>query len=104
MRNVLLIIGVLLVMLTMVGCMPGPNTLEDTPDEGGDVAGFFMGLWHGFISPITFVVSIFSPDTTVYEVHNSGAWYDLGFLLGIGMISGGSGGGAARATQKRDVG
>ena len=45
-----------------------------------------MGLWHGFISPVTFVISIFSRNVRLYEVHNNGTWYNFGFVLGAGPL------------------
>ena len=44
-------------MLASLGCAPGPNDMERTADRDGRTAGFFMGVWHGLISPITFVIS-----------------------------------------------
>lgn len=71
-------------------CAPGPNPLAGTADGAGDVAGFWLGIWHGLISPITFIFSIFSSDVSLYEVHNSGGWYNFGFVLGAGLfLSGG---------------
>jgi hypothetical protein len=56
----------------------------------GEVAGFWLGVWHGLIAPITFIVSIFSDKVSLYEVHNSGGWYNFGFVLGAGLfLSGG---------------
>ena len=45
--------------------------------------GFWLGLWHGFICPITFLVSLFNDHVGIYEVHNDGHWYDFGFVFGI---------------------
>ncbi len=82
------------------GCLAGPNEFVNTPDSEGVTAGFWGGLWHGFISPVTFIISLFSDTIHVYEVHNAGGWYDFGFLLGASIIFGGSGGGAARRRKK----
>ena len=77
-------------MLASLGCAPGPNDMERTADRDGRTAGFFMGVWHGLISPITFVISLFSRGVRFYEVHNNGAWYNFGFVLGAGLfLSGG---------------
>ena len=84
-------------LVCVLGCAPGPNELTDSPDEDGDVAGFWLGLWHGFISPFTFVVSLFSDTVRIYEVHNSGWPYNLGYLFGIMMFFGG--GGAAGSSR-----
>lgn len=52
-------------------------------------AGFWYGLWHGAIAPISFVVGLFADGVEIYERANRGGWYDFGFLLGILCISGG---------------
>jgi hypothetical protein len=85
-----------LVLLLAVSCAPGPNTLAGSPNEEGKVAGFWQGLWHGIIAPITFIISLFNHNVLIYEVHNSGAWYNFGFLLGLSVIFGGSGRGSKR--------
>ena len=45
--------------------------------------GFLLGLWHGFIFPVAWVVSLFSSQVAVYAVPNNGGWYDFGYFLGI---------------------
>ena len=45
--------------------------------------GFLLGLWHGLISPLAWVASLFMPDVAVYAVPNNGGWYDFGYFLGI---------------------
>ena len=45
--------------------------------------GFWLGLWHGFIFPVAWVVSLFAPNVAVYAVPNNGGWYDFGYFLGI---------------------
>jgi hypothetical protein len=52
-------------------------------------AGFWYGLWHGIISIIALVVHIFNDHVMVYETHNTGGWYDFGFLLGVIFVWGG---------------
>ena len=84
----------LVLLLVAVSCAPGPNTLAKSPDEEGKVAGFWWGLWHGFIAPFTFIVSLFKQNVHIYEVHNNGNWYNFGYLLGLSIIFGGSGRGA----------
>lgn len=70
---------------------PGPNPLMNRPGAGGAVAGILLGLWHGIISPITLVLSFLSRNVQMYEVHNDGAPYNLGFFLGIAILVGGLG-------------
>jgi len=67
----------------------GPDSKFRQPDA--KPAGFWAGYWHGMISPITFVVSLFKPGVRIYETHNNGKWYDLGFLMGASAtFSGGN--------------
>jgi hypothetical protein len=88
MKTSTLLICILAVIL-LSGCLPGSNTSEDIVRTDGSLAGFWAGLWHGFISPITFVISLFTDNINFYEVHNNGGWYNFGFVLGAGIIFGG---------------
>ena len=45
--------------------------------------GFWLGLWHGFIFPVAWLVSLFAPGIAIYAVPNNGGWYDFGYFLGI---------------------
>ncbi|MHC1719191.1 MAG: hypothetical protein AB9844_00575 [Clostridiaceae bacterium] len=71
----------------------GPNSKYKLP--GSEPAGFLAGLWHGLIAPITFIISLFSPNVRIYETNNKGVLYDFGFVIGIS----GSFGGSARSTR-----
>ena len=103
MRNAARITVVLVVALILVAaaCAPGPNDLTKTAAADGKVAGFWKGLWHGLISPITFVVSILSKKVNLYEVHNSGGWYNFGFVLGAGLFLSGGILGRGKKDKKR---
>lgn len=71
-------------MFLITACTAGDASFAtETP------AGFWYGLWHGAISIITLVIHIFNESVRVYETHNSGGWYDFGFLLGVIFIWGG---------------
>jgi hypothetical protein len=65
---------------------PGPNPLINKAAERGHVATILMGIWHGIISPITLAVSFKNPNVQMYEVHNDGSQYNLGFLIGVAII------------------
>lgn len=88
----------LLVALLIAACAPGANPLAGDAVADASPAGFLLGLWHGFIIVITFVVSLFSDSVGVYEVHNTGWTYDLGYLFGLMMALGS--GGAASAKKR----
>jgi len=72
----------------------GPGSKYQVP--GARPAGFWAGFWHGLISPITFVVSLFSSNVRIYETHNRGRLYDFGFIIGV---SGAFGGGGQQASR-----
>jgi hypothetical protein len=65
---------------------PGANPELDKPAENGKVAGLGTGLVHGFISPVTLIISFSNPAIQMYEVHNEGPMYNLGFLLGAILL------------------
>ena len=102
MKKIIIILVLISLSLLLAACAAGPNPLRNTQNEDGEVAGFWLGLWHGLISPITFIISLFNRAVYVFEVHNNGGWYTFGFLMGASMVFGGSGGGAARRRKKRD--
>jgi hypothetical protein len=63
------------------------------------VAGFWLGLWHGFIAPFVFVVSLFNGNLSIYEVHNNGLWYNFGYLFGVACFFVGGGKQTARRNK-----
>jgi hypothetical protein len=67
------------------------NCLVDQP------YGFWSGLWHGIIAPFSFIGSLFSDKIAMYAINNNGAWYNLGFVLGAGIIFGGG----SKASNKK---
>ncbi|MGB8212713.1 MAG: hypothetical protein WCE68_04050 [Anaerolineales bacterium] len=65
---------------------PGSNPSVNTPDAQGRVAGIWLGIWHGFISPVTLVISFFNKGVQMYDVYNVGNMYNLGFFLGVAIV------------------
>lgn len=90
------LLGVALGMSLLAGCAPGPNALANIASSHGAVAGFWLGLWHGLTVIVTFLISLFTKNVHLYEVHNNGAWYNAGFVLGATISLGGGSHGAAR--------
>ncbi|MDF1522465.1 MAG: hypothetical protein P1P87_06540 [Trueperaceae bacterium] len=85
MRRTVALASAVLLVLVLAGC-----AAVQVPDATAtDAPGFLLGLWHGFIAPIAFVISLFTNAVRVYAVPNLGRWYDFGFMLGIGGFSGG---------------
>ncbi|MDD3212037.1 MAG: hypothetical protein PHY64_00045 [Eubacteriales bacterium] len=77
-KKILLLVLMILLLLMMTSCAPGDgaNSVEHP-------AGFFTGIWHGWIAPVTLVISLFNKNINIYEVHNVGFWYDLGYYMAI---------------------
>ncbi|MGM0432267.1 MAG: hypothetical protein ACQEQU_06085 [Spirochaetota bacterium] len=59
-------------------CLPGDVRFEEARP-----AGFFMGIWHGWVAPISLIGGLFRPEIRIYEVINTGWWYDFGFYIAI---------------------
>jgi len=76
--------GVLIFLIS--GCACPVDMTECMPDK---IYGFWGGLWHGIISPFTFIISLFKEDVAMYACNNSGGWYDFGFVIGAGILFGG---------------
>jgi hypothetical protein len=101
MKATVMIVSMALLLVMLAGCAPGPNELINSPAGKIGAAGFWHGLWHGIIAPVTFIVSLFDKSVQMYEVHNTGSWYNLGFLLGMSIVFGGGAGGASARRSRR---
>lgn len=77
-KSLLLFVVIILNATLLTGCIPGDGTYTTS-----NPAGFFWGVWHGWIAPISLIVGLFSKNIRVYEVVNTGWWYDLGFYMAI---------------------
>ncbi|MGE5579959.1 MAG: hypothetical protein ACM3WU_07940 [Bacillota bacterium] len=61
------------------GCLPGDGT--STPSKP---AGFFWGIWHGWMAPISLIGEIvFNRGLHIYESYNVGWAYDLGYYMAV---------------------
>ncbi|HZL06606.1 MAG TPA: hypothetical protein VFE45_14535 [Coriobacteriia bacterium] len=87
----------LLVTLVLASCAAGSASPVDTTT----LAGFWQGLWHGLVSPVTLVVSLFTDSVSIYAIHNNGNWYDAGFMIGISAIFSSTARGGAWAQARR---
>ena len=104
MKKLLIVVLPILLLVVLTGCAPGSgvevttpetniqlttpgtNPLVNEPAENGSVAGVIQGLWHGLIAPVTLIMSFFNEAVQMYEVHNNGREYNLGFLLGVALV------------------
>jgi hypothetical protein len=72
------LILILFSLLLFVACAPGTGKYT-----AAGPAGFFDGIWHGWIAPITLIVGLFDQEVRIYEPFNRGWWYDFGYYIAI---------------------
>ena len=73
-------------ILTLSGCADVSH-VQDCLPETEHTYGFWGGVWHGMITWFSFIGSLFSDDIAVYAVNNNGAWYNFGFIGGLGVVA-----------------
>jgi hypothetical protein len=78
MKRMIVLAVIIAACLFLAGCLPGDG--RNTPEKP---AGFFWGIWHGWMAPISLIVGLFNKAIRVYEPANTGWWYDLGFYLAV---------------------
>ena len=69
----------------LTGCADASH-VQECLSESEHTYGFWGGVWHGMITFFSFIGSLFDENIAVYAVNNNGAWYDFGFVGGLGMI------------------
>ncbi len=94
MKKIIAGILFLSILLLTVSCFPEAVPLEQKPP-----ANFLKGIWHGWIAPISLIVSLFNDNVRIYQVNNTGWWYDAGFYIAV--ISG-FGGLSLKRRHKKD--
>lgn len=75
-KTYLLLSIVMLILLS--GCMA--NVTAEFVERP---AGFFFGIWHGWLAPLSLILKIFNPAHSIYEIHNTGLGYEIGFYMAI---------------------
>ncbi len=78
MKKTIALLFVFLVLFTLSGCFPGGGTYSSQ-----EPAGFFTGIWHGWIAPVSLIVGLFKDGVRIYEPNNTGWWYDFGFYIAV---------------------
>jgi hypothetical protein len=88
MKNLLTLLILIAVSVSFSGCADvSPHSADCITSEP---YGFWSGLWHGMILPLSWIGSLFSDDIAIYAYNNNGGWYDFGFVIGVGGLSFGS--------------
>lgn len=85
-KRILLLLCIAVMLALLAGCAPGDGTYTSAKP-----AGFFWGVWHGWIAPVSLILGLFGKGIRIYEPVNTGWWYDFGFYIaiisGFGSIS-----------------
>ena len=79
-------------LLALAAC----TAVQAAPMVQAGAPSFLDGVWHGFIFPVAFIVSLFKPEVAIYAVPNNGTWYDFGYFVGIVVLGVG-----ARGSRRR---
>ena len=88
-KRAFLVLGL---VMALTACIAKQSTGAVAPTG----PGFLEGVWHGFIFPVAWIVSLFTDDIAVYAVPNNGGWYDFGYFVGIVFLGVG-----ARSSKRR---
>jgi hypothetical protein len=82
MKNLLIFVSVL-GMFLLSSCAQHVDVTQCIQNQ--EIFGFWGGLWHGIISPLSLLSMLWS-DNVVYAVNNNGGAYVFGFCLGSGIL------------------
>ncbi len=93
MKNFKIVCFIIFISIVFTSCLPGGGSYNPA-----EPAGFFSGIWHGWIAPFSLILSLFNKSISIYEINNTGWWYDFGFYISI--ISGFGGIQLARKKRK----
>ena len=87
MKKIILTLLLIILVLNLTSCADTEAVKECV---GENTYGFWGGLWHGIVAPLSFFGSLIWDDISMYAVNNNGGWYDFGFILGVGGLTFGS--------------
>jgi hypothetical protein len=77
-KNIFLGTFLLLITLSLFSCAPEGHSYKEY--------GFFSGILHGLVFPFALIGKLFGADIGLYADNNSGFFYWLGFIFGIGGL------------------
>ena len=81
MKNTLIILS----LLMLSSCAQHINVNDCLP-QTEHVCNFWCGVWHGAISQFAFIYSLFNHNIAIYSINNNGAWYNFGYVGGLGIM------------------
>jgi hypothetical protein len=88
-------------VLALPSCITTACAATQAHTVAAGAPGFWLGLWHGLIFPLAWIVSLFASNIAVYAVPNNGGWYNFGFFLGIVFFGVGAKRGHSRVVRGR---
>lgn len=83
MRNQKIVLG--LFLLVIVFSLTSCAAQGYAPYE----SGFFAGIWHGIVFPFALIGKLFGADIGIYAENNTGFFYWIGYISGLGGLGGG---------------
>lgn len=83
MKKQTLIISFLLlfILIQLTSCAPQGDTYKEY--------GLFSGIIHGIVFPFALIGKLFGAHVGIYAENNTGFFYWLGFIIGLGALGGG---------------
>ena len=97
-KKIMLSLLVIILIVVLSGCA---DLVQYQYSKEIQQVGFWYGVWHGMIMPLSFVISLFNDQVAIYAVYNNGAWYNFGFFLGLSMSIGGGSSASSRKVKFR---
>ena len=91
-RNWIFGIIIFLVLINLTSC--ASSGADATP------SGFISGFIHGFVIIFALIGKLFGMDVGLYAQNNTGFFYWLGFIIGIGGFGGGGIFGGSRRRRR----
>lgn len=80
-QNLLMSVLIICLLTTLSSCAP--------KGYSSDEYGFFSGIIHGIVIVFALIGKLFGADVGIYAENNTGFFYWLGFIIGIGAFGGG---------------
>lgn len=81
-QKTILVLLLIFIMINLSSCAPKGHTHDEY--------GFFSGIIHGFLFVFSLLGKLLGFDIGLYAENNSGFFYWLGFIIGIGGLGGGA--------------
>ncbi len=81
-QSIAIALALIVIICCFSACAPAGYTASK--------AGFFSGILHGFVFFFALIGKLFGAEIGLYAEHNTGFFYWLGFIIGLGGLGGGA--------------